>query len=108
VTKQEFVERVSSKSGLGRREAAEAVDAVIDAITDALKNGEEVAFTGFGKFSTQHRKERQGVNPRNPSQKVTIPAANVPKFSAGSSLKQAVRSGGGGGGGGGGGNGGGM
>jgi DNA-binding protein HU-beta len=106
VTKQEFVERVSSKSGLGRREAAEAVDAVIDAITDALKNGEEVAFTGFGKFSTQHRKERQGVNPRNPSQKVTIPAANVPKFSAGSSLKQAVRSGGGGGGGGG--NGGGM
>jgi DNA-binding protein HU-beta len=105
VTKQEFVERVSSKSGLGRREAAEAVDAVIDAITDALRNGEEVAFTGFGKFSTQHRKERQGVNPRNPSQKVTIPAANVPKFSAGSSLKQAVRSGGGGGGGG---NGGGM
>jgi DNA-binding protein HU-beta len=102
VTKQEFVERVSSKSGLGRREAAEAVDAVIDAITDALKNGEEVAFTGFGKFSTQHRKERQGVNPRNPTQKVTIPAANVPKFSAGSSLKQAVRSGGGGGGNGGG------
>jgi DNA-binding protein HU-beta len=98
VTKQEFVERVSSKSGLGRREAAEAVDAVIDAITDALKNGEEVAFTGFGKVTTQHRAERQGVNPRNPSQKVTIPAARVPKFSAGSSLKQAVRGGGGNGG----------
>ena len=48
-------------------------------------------FTGFGKFSTQHRKERQGVNPRNPSQKVTIPAATVPKFSAGSKLKQAVK-----------------
>jgi DNA-binding protein HU-beta len=98
VTKQEFVERVSSKSGLGRREAAEAVDAVIDSITDALKAGEEVAFTGFGKFTTQHRAERQGVNPRNPSQKVTIPAARVPKFSAGSSLKQAVRGGGGNGG----------
>jgi DNA-binding protein HU-beta len=98
VTKQEFVERVSSKSGLGRREAAEAVDAVIDSITDALRNGEEVAFTGFGKFTTQHRAERQGVNPRNPGQKVTIPAARVPKFSAGSSLKQAVRSGGNGGG----------
>jgi DNA-binding protein HU-beta len=91
VTKQEFVERVSSKSGLGRREAAEAVDAVIDSITDALKAGEEVSFTGFGKFSTQHRAARQGVNPRNPSQKVMIPAARVPKFSAGSSLKQAVR-----------------
>ena len=99
MTKQEFVERVSQKSGLGRREAAEAVDAVIDAITDALQNREEVAFTGFGKFSTQHRAARQGVNPRNPSQKVQIPAAWVPKFSAGSSLKQAVRSGGGNGGG---------
>jgi DNA-binding protein HU-beta len=93
VTKQEFVERVQSKSNLGRREAAEAVDAVIEAITEALKNGEEVAFTGFGKFTTQHRAERQGVNPRDPSQKVTIPAARVPKFSAGSTLKQAVRSG---------------
>jgi DNA-binding protein HU-beta len=97
VTKQEFVERVQSKSNLGRREAAEAVDAVIEAITEALKNGEEVAFTGFGKFTTQHRAERQGVNPRDPSQKVTIPAARVPKFSAGSTLKQAVRSGGNGG-----------
>jgi DNA-binding protein HU-beta len=98
VTKQEFVERVSSKSGLGRREAQEAVDAVLESITEALRSGDEVNFTGFGKFSTQHRKERQGVNPRNPSQKVTIPAANVPKFSAGSSLKQAVKTGGGGGG----------
>ena len=110
MTKQEFVERVASKSNLGRREAAEAVDAFLDSITDALRGGDDVQFTGFGKFSTQQRAERQGVNPRNPSQKVTIPAANVPKFSAGSSLKQAVRSGGGGGqgGGDGGGNGGGM
>src|SRR5262249_32264525 len=84
---------------MGRREAGEAVDAVIDTITDALKNREEVSFTGFGKFSTQHRAARQGVNPRNPSEKVQIPAAWVPKFSAGSSLKQAVRGSGGGNGG---------
>ena len=103
MTKQEFVDRVAAKSGLNRREAAEAVDAVLDSITDALTHREEVAFTGFGKFTTQHRAERQGVNPRNPSQKVTIPAATVPKFSAGSSLKQAVRAGAGGGGNGGGG-----
>ena len=95
MTKQEFVERVAQKSGLGRREAGEAVDAVIESITDALRNREEVAFTGFGRFTTQHRAARQGVNPRNPSQKVQIPAAWVPKFSAGSSLKQAVRGGGG-------------
>ena len=91
MTKQEFVDRVADRSGLSRRDAAKAVDAVLDSITDALKRGEEVSFTGFGKFSTQRRAERQGVNPRNPSQKVTIPAATVPKFSAGSTLKQSVR-----------------
>ena len=91
VTKQEFVDAVANRSGLSRRDAAKAVDAVLDSITDSLKRGDAVAFTGFGKFSTQERAERQGVNPRNPSQKVTIPAATVPKFSAGSSLKQAVR-----------------
>jgi len=95
VTKQEFVDRVASRANLSRREAAEAVDAVLDSITDTLRQGREVNFPGFGKFTTQHRKERQGVNPRNPTQKVTIPAATVPKFSAGSTLKQAVRSGGG-------------
>jgi DNA-binding protein HU-beta len=99
VTKQEFVDRVASKGNMSRREAADAVDAVLETITDTLKNRGEINFTGFGKFSTQHRKERQGVNPRNPSEKVTIPAATVPKFSAGSSLKQAVKSGGGMGGG---------
>jgi DNA-binding protein HU-beta len=100
VTKQEFVDQVATKTSMSRREAADAVDAVLDSITETLKGGGEINFTGFGKFSTQHRKERQGVNPRNPSEKVTIPAATVPKFSAGSSLKQAVKSGGGGGGGG--------
>ena len=91
MTKQEFVDQVASKSGLGRREAAKAVDAVLESITDALTRGDSVSFTGFGKFSTQDRAAREGVNPRNPGQKVTIPAATVPKFTAGSALKQAVR-----------------
>ncbi|HEY7706865.1 MAG TPA: HU family DNA-binding protein [Gaiellaceae bacterium] len=92
MTKQEFVDRVAQKSGLNRREAAEAVDAFLDSISDALRNGEEVAFTGFGKFSVQNRAARQGVNPRNPSERVHIPASKVPKFSAGSQLKAAVKS----------------
>jgi DNA-binding protein HU-beta len=94
LTKQEFVNEVASKAGLSSRDAARAVDAFLDSVTDTLRGGGEVAFTGFGKFTTQHRKERQGVNPRNPSQKVTIPAATVPKFTAGSQLKQAVKTGG--------------
>ena len=91
MTKQEFVDKVASKSGLTRRDAAKAVDAFLESITETLKGGGDVAFTGFGKFSTSHRAARQGVNPRNPSEKVNIPAATVPKFSAGSQLKQAVK-----------------
>jgi DNA-binding protein HU-beta len=91
VTKQEFVDRVATKSGLSKRDAGKAVDAFLDSVTEALKRGDSVSFTGFGKFSTAHRAARQGVNPRNPSQKVHIPAATVPRFSAGSSLKQALK-----------------
>jgi DNA-binding protein HU-beta len=91
VTKQEFVDQIASKTDLSRKDAAKAVDAFLETVTETLTKGQDVAFTGFGKFSTQKRAARQGVNPRNPSQKVTIPAATVPKFSAGSSLKSAVR-----------------
>jgi DNA-binding protein HU-beta len=99
LTKQDFIGKVAQKSGLSSRDATKAVDAFLESITEALRGGDDVAFTGFGKFSTQRRAERQGVNPRNPTQKVTIPAATVPKFSAGSQLKQAVKSGGAGAGG---------
>jgi DNA-binding protein HU-beta len=98
VTKQEFVDQVASETSLSKADAGKAVDAFLGVVEGTLQRGGEINFTGFGKFSTQHRKERQGVNPRNPTQKVTIPAATVPKFSAGSTLKQAVKSGGGGGG----------
>ena len=91
MTKQEFVDAVASKASISRRDAGSAVDAVLETITDTLKRGDSVTFTGFGKFSTAHRAAREGVNPRNPGQKVHIPAATVPKFSAGSQLKSAVK-----------------
>ena len=94
MTKQEFVDAFASRAGPTQRDAARAVDAFLDTIEDTLTRGGEVAFTGFGKFSTQRRAARQGVNPRNPSEKVTIPAATVPKFSAGSKLKASVKGGG--------------
>ena len=92
MTKQEFVDKVADKSGLTRRDAGKAVEAVLDSITEALKSRQDVSFTGFGKFSTSDRAARMGVNPRT-KEKVTIPAATVPKFSAGSALKSAVRGG---------------
>jgi len=91
MTKQEFIDRVAARAGLSKRDAAVAVDAVLETVTDTLKRGDSITFTGFGKFSTSERTARQGVNPRNPSQKVHIPAATVPKFSAGSQLKSAVK-----------------
>ena len=90
MTKQDFVEAVAAKTGMSKRDAGDAVDAVIDCVTDALRAGDSVVFTGFGKFHVTHRAARMGVNPRNPSEKVHIAAANVPKFSAGSQLKKAV------------------
>jgi DNA-binding protein HU-beta len=93
VTKQEFVAEVARRSQLTARDAGKAVEACLDTITDTLRDGGDVAFTGFGKFQTQERKARMGVNPRNPTEKVHIPAARVPKFSAGSALKSAVKGG---------------
>jgi DNA-binding protein HU-beta len=91
VTKQDFVDAVADRAGMSKREAADAVEAVLDTITDTLKRGDSVTFTGFGKFSTSHRAARMGVNPRT-GERVQINATTVPKFSAGSSLKSAVKS----------------
>lgn len=90
MTKQEFVDALAGKTGLSKRDASGAVDAFLGCVEDALKAGETVTFTGFGKFHTTFRAAREGVNPRNPSEKVQIKAATVPKFSAGSQLKKAV------------------
>ncbi len=90
MTKQEFVDKVADRAGMSKRDAGAAVDAFLETVEEALKGGETVTFTGFGKFHTTHRAARMGVNPRNPSEKVHIAAATVPKFSAGSQLKKAV------------------
>ena len=90
-TKRRVIEEVAERAGLSKRDAERVVDAFLELVTETLAQGEEVAITGFGKFTTQRRAARQGVNPRNPSEKVQIPAATVPRFSAGSQLKEAVR-----------------
>jgi DNA-binding protein HU-beta len=93
MTKNEFVDQVASNSGLGKGEAGKAVDAVLDTIQETLSRGGEVNFTGFGKFSVADRSARQGVNPQT-GEKIQIAASRVPRFSAGSALKSAVKSGG--------------
>ena len=99
MTKQEFVDQVANTSGIGKSEAGKAVDAVLQVIEETLSRGGEVSFTGFGKFTVADRGARQGVNPQT-GERIQIAASRVPRFSAGSSLKTAVKSGSGGGGGG--------
>ncbi len=90
MTKAEFVDRLAAKSGLTKKDAASVVDAFVEVVTDALKQGEDVQFTGFGKFYVQEREARQGINPQTKS-KIDIPASKVPKFSAGLALKSAIK-----------------
>jgi len=90
MTKNEFVDRVASSSGLSKKDAGSAVDAVIKTVEDALSNGDDVNFTGFGKFHVAERGAREGRNPRT-GETMTIAASRVPRFTAGSGLKKAVK-----------------
>lgn len=91
MTKAEFLEKVAGDERIGsKKAAADSVDAVLDAITDSLAGGEDVNFTGFGKFHVAERSERQGVNPRT-GERITIAGGKVPRFSAGSALKKKVK-----------------
>jgi DNA-binding protein HU-beta len=90
VTKAQLVDAVAARTGLSRKQSAEAIDAALDTVEDVLSRGGEVMLAGFGKFSTAERAARQGVHPRT-GETMNIAASVVPKFTAGSSLKQAVR-----------------
>ena len=92
MTKQEFIDAVSDRSGLSKRDASEAVEAVIGTIQTTLKSGGEINFTGFGKFHVAERGPRQGVNPQT-RERITIPGGRVPRFTAGSALKKEVKGG---------------
>ncbi|MGU3574885.1 HU family DNA-binding protein [Brucellaceae bacterium C25G] len=89
MNKNELVASVAEKGGLTKADAATAVDAVLAAVTSALQAGDEVRLPGFGVFSVSHRAATTGRNPSTGAE-VAIAARNVPKFSAGKGLKDAV------------------
>jgi len=89
MNKSELIDAVSGQSGLAKAEAARAVDAVIDAVSAALKSGDSVALVGFGTFTVKARAARTGLNPRT-REPLQIPASKMPVFKAGKALKDAV------------------
>lgn len=89
MTKSEFIDQVADRAGLSKKDAADAVDAMLETIQDALRRGSDVVFSGFGKFSVSQRAAREGRNPAT-GEKIKIAASRVPKFTAGAGLKKAV------------------
>lgn len=89
MNKTQFVEAVAQKSGMNKREAEAAVNAVTAAIADALKAGEKVQLIGFGTFEVKARAERTGRNPKT-GETITIAASKTPSFSAGKALKDSI------------------
>lgn len=92
MNKTQLIEAVAVDSGLSKADAGRAVESLVGTVSTALKKGDEVAITGFGKFSVTKRAARQGVNPRT-GEKLKIKASKSPKFTSGASLKQAVNGG---------------
>lgn len=90
MTKSELVDQVADRAELTRQDAARAVEAVLVTVEDALRRGSEITLSGFGKFHVGERGARQGVNPRT-GERIQIAATRIPRFTAGSGLKSAVK-----------------
>ncbi len=89
MNKNDLVATVANSSGLSKVDALKAVDAVFDAITTAMKTGDEVRLVGFGTFNVTERAASEGRNPRT-GEKISIPASRMPKFKPGKQLKEAM------------------
>ncbi len=91
MTKQDLINAAAAGAGVTKKSAADVLEAVPGTITKALKKGDTVTITGFGTFRISKRSARVGVNPRNPSEKIKIPAMKLPASKAGKGLKDSVR-----------------
>ena len=85
MNKTELVNAIAEKSGLAKTDAKKALEATLEAITEAVKNDEKVALIGFGTFETAVRAARQGINPAT-KETINIPEKNIVKFKASSNI----------------------
>ncbi len=89
MTKVELIAQVAVNADMTKKDAEKAVNAVIESVTGALKNGEKVAISGFGSFEVRERPEHKGRNPRT-KEEITIPASRTAAFKAGKALKDVL------------------
>ena len=88
--KAQLIETVAEKTGLTKKDATVAVDAVFGSIQDFLEEGDKVQLIGFGNFEVRERAARKGRNPQTGAE-IEIPASKVPAFKPGKALKDAVK-----------------
>ena len=91
MTKTQLIAELASQLGVTKRLASDFVNAFTQLVITGVKKHESVALTWFGTFKVSHRAARTGVNPRNPSEKIQIPAMDIPTFKAGTEFKKALR-----------------
>lgn len=89
MNKSELIEAIAASADIPKAAAGRALDAFIDTVTNALKEGDQVSLVGFGTYSVKDRAARTGRNPKT-NEPIEIPAAKVPSFKAGKALKDAV------------------
>lgn len=90
MTKGDLIEKIASGAGITKADANRVLDTLFETIRVSLGKGQKVTLVGFGTFSVAKRKARKGRNPRTGAA-IKIPAAKVPKFSAGRGLKEALK-----------------
>lgn len=90
VNKDTLVHAICGKTDLSKKDVESVIEAMIDEVTAELRKGNKVTLTGFGTFRVSNRAAREGINPQTKA-KIMIPAMTVPKFTAGKTLKEAVK-----------------
>ncbi|SDL90315.1 HU family DNA-binding protein [Halarsenatibacter silvermanii] len=99
MTKTELIDHVAEKTDMTKKDCDKIINATFDSIMDYLEEEadkeeeqrDKVQIIGFGSFEVRDRQEREGRNPQNPEETITIPARSVPVFRAGKTFKEAVK-----------------
>ncbi|OIP79356.1 MAG: DNA-binding protein [Parcubacteria group bacterium CG08_land_8_20_14_0_20_48_21] len=91
MNKAELITAVAEKTSLPRKQVEEVVESMLEMIVRTLKKGGSVHLTSFGTFLARRREARMGVHPRNPQQRIHMPAVTVAKFQTGKGLKDALK-----------------
>lgn len=90
INKDSLIDSISIKTDLSKKEVEMVIDTMVEVITEQLRQGNKINLTGFGAFRVSKRASREGINPQT-KEKIQIPAMTLPKFTAGKSLKEAVK-----------------